>query len=400
MEVSVTAPALQTTRRCPYEPPEEHTRIRDNDSGISQVTLPSGQVAWALSRLEHIRAMLTDPRFSSDRRHPNFPRFTRERPAFDILRRSIIQLDPPEHGPARKAVVGEFTVRRMAALRPRIQAIVDEHIDAMLAGPRPADLVRALSLPVPSLVICEQLGVPYRDHEFFQSRSSALLSRATSAEGRRQAVTELRDYLRDLIADKAAHPADDLLGRQLAQGNDPEDVLSLAFLLLIAGHETTANMISLGVVTLLERPEELAALRADPTRTLPAIEELLRVYTIAEFANSRVALEDVEIGGVTIRAGDPVLALSNAANHDPSAFDEADEIKLDRGARNHVAFGFGIHQCLGQNLARMELQVVFDTLFRRIPTLRLDEPADRLPYKNDAFIYGIHEVPVTWEDPA
>ncbi|MEU8662858.1 cytochrome P450 [Actinoplanes philippinensis] len=362
----MTAPALQTTRRCPYAPPDEHTHIRDSESGISQVTLPSGQVAWAMGRLEHIRTMLTDPRFSSNRRHPNFPRFTREQPAFDLMRPSLIQLDPPEHGPARKAVVGEFTVRRMAGLRPRIQQIVDEHIDAMLAGPRPADLVQALSLPVPSLVICEQLGVPYSDHNFFQRNSSALLSRTVTPEERRQAVTNLRDYLRDLIADKSADPADDLLGRQLAQGSDPEDVLSLAFLLLIAGHETTANMISLGVVTLLERPDELAALREDPARTLPAIEELLRVYTIAEFANSRVAIEDVEIGGVTIRAGDPVLALSNAANHDPSAFDEAEEIKLDRGARNHVAFGFGIHQCLGQNLARMELQIVFDTLFRRV----------------------------------
>ncbi|GAA2864018.1 cytochrome P450 [Actinoplanes cyaneus] len=401
MEVRpVTAPALQTTRRCPYAPPDEHTRIRDTDSGITQVTLPSGQVAWALSRLEHIRAMLTDPRFSSDRQNPNFPRFTREQPNFGLMRPSIIQLDPPEHGPARKAVVGEFTVRRMAGLRPRIQQIVDEHIDAMLAGPRPADLVQALSLPVPSLVICEQLGVPYRDHDFFQARSSALLSRAVTNEGRQQAAKELRDYLKDLIAEKAADPTDDLLGRQLTQGNDPEDVLSLAFLLLIAGHETTANMISLGVVTLLERPDELAALRKDPERTLPAIEELLRVYTIAEFANSRVAVEDVEIGGVTIRAGDPVLALSNAANHDPSAFDEAEEIKLDRGARHHIAFGFGIHQCLGQNLARMELQIVFDTLVRRIPTLRLTTPADSLRYKDDAFIYGIHEVPVTWDDPA
>ncbi|MET1074785.1 MAG: cytochrome P450 [Umezawaea sp.] len=396
----MTAPALQTTRRCPYSPPEEHTRIRDTGSGISQVTLPSGQVAWALGRLEHIRAMLTDPRFSSERRNPNFPRFTRERRYFGLMRPSMIQLDPPEHGPARKTVVGEFTVRRMAGLRPRVQKIVDERIDAMLAGPRPADLVQALSLPVPSLVICEQLGVPYQDHDFFQGRSSTLLSRTVDAEGKKQVLTELRDYLEDLIAKKAAEPADDLLSRQLAQGDDPEDVLSLAFLLLVAGHETTANMISLGVVTLLERPEDLAALREDPARTLPAIEELLRVYTIAEFANARVAVEDVEIGGVTIRAGDPVLALSNAANHDPSAFDEADEIKLDRGARNHVAFGFGVHQCLGQNLARMELQIVFDTLFRRIPTLRLATPADELPYKDDALIYGIHEVPVTWDEPA
>lgn len=397
----MTVPALQTTRRCPYAPPRQHTRIRQTDSGISQVTLPSGQVAWALSRLEHIRTMLTDPRFSSDRRNPNYPRFTREQGAVNLRRRSsIMEMDAPEHGPARKAVVGEFTVRRMAGLRPQIQEIVDEHIDAMLAGPRPADLVQALSLPVPSLVICEQLGVPYHDHDFFQTRSATLLSRTISAEGAEQPRMELRDYLKDLIAKKAAEPTDDLLGRQLAQGNDPADVLSMAILLLIAGHETTANMISLGVVTLLERPEELAALREDPARTLPAVEELLRAYTIAEFANARVAVEDVEIGGVTVRAGDPVVALSNAANHDPSAFDEADEIKLDRGARNHVAFGFGIHQCLGQNLARMELQIVFDTLLRRIPTLRLATPVDQLPYKDDALIYGIHEVPVTWEQPA
>ncbi|WP_335984385.1 cytochrome P450 [Streptomyces sp. CA2R106] len=395
----MTAPALQTTRRCAYAPPEEHARIRDTGSGISQVTLPSGQVAWALSRLEHIRAMLTDPRFSVNRRDPNFPRFTRELRA-NTMRRSISQLDPPEHGPARRAVVGEFTVRRMSDLRPRIQEIVDEHIDAMLAGPRPADLVQALSLSVPSLVICEQLGVPYQDHDFFQARTSTMVSRSLTAEDRKQARLELRDYLRDLISKKAAEPTDDLLGRQLAQGNDPEDVLPLAFSLLVAGHETTAGMISLGVVALLERPADLAALREDPARTLPAIEELLRIFTVVEFGNSRVAVEDVEIGGVTIRAGDPVLALSNAANHDPSAFDEADEIKLDRGARNHVAFGFGIHQCIGQNLARMELQIVFDTLFRRIPTLRLAMPADELPYKGDALYYGIHKVPVTWEELA
>jgi cytochrome P450 len=395
----MSAPELQTARRCPYAPPEQHTRIRDTGSGISKITLPSGQVAWAVGRLEHVRAMLADPRFSSDRRNPGFPRFTHER-RVDYGRQSMIHMDDPEHGPARKAVVGEFTVRRMAALRPRVQQIVDEHIDAMLAGPRPADLVQALSLPVPSLVICEQLGVPYQDHEFFQTHSKNLLSRALTAEDRARGVTALRDYLKGLIATKAAEPADDLLSRQLVQGGDPEDVRSLAFLLLFAGHETTANMISLGVVTLLEHPEQRAALREDPARTPLAIEELLRVYTIAEFANARVAVEDVEIGGVTIRAGDPVLALSDAANHDPSAFDAPDEIRLDRGARNHVAFGFGIHQCLGQNLARMELQIVFDTLLRRIPTLRLATPADQLPYKDDALIYGIHEVPVTWEEAA
>ncbi|MBM6402922.1 cytochrome P450 [Phycicoccus sp. CSK15P-2] len=395
-----TPPALQTARHCPYAPPQEHTRIRDADGGVGRVTLGSGQEAWVLSRLDQIRTMLTDARFSSDRQDPNFPRFSPGGRPTGGMRPSLIELDPPAHGAARRAVVGEFTVRRMADLRPRIQEIVDEHIDAMLAGPRPADLVRDLALPVPSLVICEQLGVPYADHDFFQVRSAAVLRRDTSAEDRDRVVHELVGYLKDLIASKAEDPPDDLLGRQLAQGRDPEDVLSLAFLLLIAGHETTANMISLGVVTLLERPDELARMLEDPERTLPAIEELLRVYTIAEFANARVTTEDVEIDGVVIPAGEPVVALSNAANHDPSAFPDAERIQLDRGARNHVAFGFGIHQCLGQNLARMELQVVFDTLFRRVPTLRLATPADELPYKDDAFIYGIHELPVTWGEAA
>jgi cytochrome P450 len=173
--------------------------------------------------------------------------------------------------------------------------------------------------------------------------------------------------------------------------------VSLGFLLLIAGHETTANMISLGVMTLLEDPVQLAALRADPDITPRAVEELLRYFTIAEFATSRVAKEDIEIGGVLIRAGEGVIALGNAANRDPAAFENGDKLDFERGARHHITFGFGAHQCLGQNLARMELQIVFDTLFRRVPGLRLAVPVDELPFKDDAAIYGLYELPVTWD---
>jgi cytochrome P450 len=317
------------------------------------------------------------------------------------FRPSLISMDAPEHGPARRAVVGEFTVKRIQAMQPRIQQIVDGCIDALLATPRPADLVEALSLPVPSLVICELLGVPYRDHAFFQSRTGRFIRRTTSQEERTAAVDELRSYLDELVTEKEQEPGDDLLGRQIRKQRekgaiDHEALVSLAFLLLVAGHETTANMISLGTLALLENPRSLAAIRQDPGRTPGAVEELLRYFTIVEFATSRVAVEDVELGGVLIRAGEGVVGLGNAANHDPAVFEHPDELDVERGARHHVAFGYGPHQCLGQNLARAELQIVFDTLLRRIPSLALAVPVDELPFKDDANIHGLYQLPVTW----
>ncbi|GAA5187215.1 cytochrome P450 [Rugosimonospora acidiphila] len=388
--------AFPVTRTCPYAPPAEHVRLREEEP-VARVTLPSGASVWAVSRLEDVRTMLNDPRFSSDRQHPGFPQFFSGRPQAAMPGRMLLGMDPPEHGEARRAVVGEFTVKRMNALGPRIQQIVDQHLDAMLAGPRPADLVQALSLPVPSLVICELLGVPYADHEFFQRNSGMLLRRTTPPEQRREAVGALRSYIRELLVQKERDPGDDLFSRQLAQSGDRDDLVNLGFLLLLAGHETTANMISLGVMTLLENPAQLAALRADPEVTPRAVEELLRYFTIAEFAVSRVAIQDVEIGGVLIRAGEGVIALGNTANRDPAAFEDGDRLDFDRGARHHVAFGFGPHQCLGQNLARLELQIVFDTLFRRVPGLRLAASVDELPFKDDAAIYGLYELPVTWD---
>jgi len=394
--------AFPMDRTCPFAPPPAYEDMRA-EGPITQVELPSGQIAWALTRMEDIRAMLTDPRFSSDRFNPGFPVTTVDgRPVRrSKMNPSLINMDPPVHGPARRQVVGEFTVKRMRDLQPRIQEIVDEHIDAILAGPKPADLVSALSLPVPSLVICELLGVPYADHEFFQVRSSALLNREAPQEVRVKAVDELQEYLSNLVATKQADPGDDLLGRQVLKQRengeeDHDSLVSLAFLLLIAGHETTANMISLGTLTLLENPDQLAMIKADPGKTLDAVEELLRYFTIAETATSRVATSDVELAGQLIREGEGVIGLSNSANRDESVFANADTLDIERGARHHIAFGFGAHQCLGQNLARMELQIVFDTLFRRIPTLRVAAPVESLPFKHDSSIYGLYCLPVTW----
>jgi cytochrome P450 len=399
----MTADAVSTlpiTRACPYAPPAEHRRLRE-ETPITKVKLPTGATVWVATRHEDIRAILSDPRFSSNRRNPNFPRLSQEAPPDTSLKPMLLEMDAPEHESARRAVLGEFTVKRIAALAPRIQQIVDEHIDAMLAGPRPVDLVQAFSLPVPSLVICELLGVPYADHAFFQTRSSALVSHQTPVEVIVQSVTELMTYLHKLVGDKEQNLTDDLLSRQILKqreegGVDHQALVSMAFLLLIAGHETTANMISLSTLVLLQNPEKLAAVRRDPTKTLAAVEELLRYFTIAEYALGRVATQDAEVGGVLIRAGEGVLGLANTGNRDPEVFANADELDLGRGARNHLAFGFGPHQCLGQHLARLELQIVIDTLFRRIPELRPAVPVEELSFKDESTVYGIREFPVTW----
>jgi cytochrome P450 len=388
-----TAP-LSLVRTCPFAPVEEHVRLREEEPA-ARVTLPSGMQAWVLTRHEDIRTMLVDPRFNHNRSHPGIPQTEAGRPSV-LPRIPLLTVDPPVHARERRQVTGEFTVKRAAALEPRIQQIVDEHIDAMLAGPRPADLVQALALPVPSLVICEILGVPYADHAFFQSRSAAMLRSSTPAEERATVTGELMAYMHELTARKEREPGDDLVSRLLAKTGDREGMAGLGFLLLIAGHETTSNVISLGAMTLLERPETLAAIREDSAKTPGAIEELLRYFTVAEYAIVRVAEEDVEIAGVTIRAGEGVLALSNTANRDPAAFDAPDEFDIARGARNHLGFGYGAHQCLGQNLARLELRIVFDTLFRRMPGLRLAKPVEDLPFKSDGQVYGLYEMPVTW----
>ena len=398
----MTTTEFPVDRTCPFSPPDEYAEIREGDP-ISQVRLPGGRQAWVISRHEDVRAVLNDRRFSSDRTHPDFPLLVLgdSQPRDPDLEKSMISLDAPEHGPVRRAVLGEFTVRRMEALRPRIQEIVDERIDALLAGGGPADLVEALSLPVPSLVICEMLGVPYADHDFFQSKTATMLKRLSAPEERRAAFKAVESYLDELITRKEAAPGDDLLGRQIVKAREEGTyrhaaLVSNAFLLLLAGHETTANMISLGTLALLENPEQLATITADSGKTLDAVEELLRYFTIVDTVTARLCVEDAEIGGVTIRAGEGVLALGYSANRDPRAFEDPDRLDIERGARHHVAFGFGPHQCLGQNLARMELQIVFDTLFSRIPGLKLAAPVGELPFKEDASIYGLYRLPVTW----
>jgi cytochrome P450 len=399
--VTDTLPAFPMARAagCPFDPPPQLLAAEP----ISRVRIWDGSTPWLITDYDIQRAVLGDQRFSADSGKDGYPavsaavRVRRERG------RAFIAMDDPEHDRYRKMLTRNFMIKRVEAMRPRVQEIVDGLIDDMLAGDQPADLVADFALPVPSLVICELLGVPYADHDFFQARSKKLVSRNTSVEDAVQASDDLRAYLLDLVAAKEKEPTDDMIGRlvsgQLANGELTRDeVVGMASLMLIAGHETTANMIALGTLALLEHPEQLAELRDtdDPKLVANAVEELLRYLTIVHSGRRRVATEDVEIAGRLIRAGEGVVLANDAANRNEDAFPEPDRLDIHRQVRHHIAFGFGVHQCLGQPLARMELQVVYSTLYRRIPTLALAIPFEEVQFKHDALVYGVHSLPVTW----
>ncbi|MEA5364347.1 cytochrome P450 [Amycolatopsis sp., V23-08] len=392
-------PAFPMTRRCPFDPPAELGELQ-RDEPVSRVKLWNGSTPWLVTRFEDVRTVLRDPRVSADSDRPGYPHQSAASAARRNRVKSFINMDGAEHAAQRKLLTGDFLVKKMEALRPAIQKIVDDLIDDLLAGPNPADLVPSFALPVPSLVICELLGVPYEDRAFFQDITKVMIAMDATPEEAVKATDELLAYLSRLVERKAVAPGDDVLSRlavsQLGTMT-AEQIAGMGQLLLVAGHETTANMIALGTVALLENPAQLDLVRdGDPELLRSAVEELLRYLNITHSGRRRVAVEDFELGGQTIHAGDGIIGASDVANRDDSVFDSPDELDVTRGARHHVAFGYGVHQCLGQTLARVELQVVYGTLYRRIPSLRLAVPVEELKFKHDMLVYGVHSLPVTW----
>src|SRR5713226_3041333 len=282
-------PAFPMARQCPMHPPAEYATLRA-DRPVAKVTLPTGQTAWLVTRHEEVEQLLTDSRLSSDRTASGFPLMLPVPPgALKQLNLSLISMDPPEHPAHRRMLISEFTMKRMQVLRPRIQEIVDERVDALLAADRPADLVAELSMPVPSLVISELLGIPYPDREFFQPLAMRIVGRGNSPQVRAEAGKELATYLHDLVGRLIVKNREDALMSH-------EDMTNLARLMLIAGHVTTADMLSLGTMVLLENPDQLALIREDPALIGDAVEEALRYFGVADM--SRAVLEDIEIGGV------------------------------------------------------------------------------------------------------
>ncbi|GLY35209.1 cytochrome P450 [Amycolatopsis sp. NBRC 101858] len=385
----------------PFDPPREITRLREARP-VSPLAFPDGHEGWLVTGYEAVRQMMADTRFSSrldlDVVHvpyetPGMPVATEPSPQLPGM---FIAMDPPDHGRLRKRLTGAFTVKRMKQLEEHIAEIVERQLDHLARLAPPVDLVKEFALPVPSLVICELLGVPYEDRDSFQANSAQFMVRDQTLEEKMGAYIALNTYLSELVTRKRSSPGEDILS-DLAGHEDLtiEELTGAAFLMLIAGHETTANMLSLGTFALLEHPSELASLAADSSLMPGAVEELLRYLSVADIF-FRYATEDLSLGGETIAKGSTVVVSLLAANRDPQRFDDPDVLDIRRNARGLLSFGHGVHQCLGQQLARIEMRAGFEGLLRRFPTLRLAIPAGEVKLRTDMNIYGVHELPVTW----
>ncbi|MFI6215123.1 cytochrome P450 [Nocardia brasiliensis] len=387
-------PAFPMRRPNPFDLPAEYRALREG-CPVGRATLRDGRPVRLVTRYADVRAVLTDPGLSADRCAPGFPFLTAES---EYLRRIkvFVGMDGAEHGVHRRMFTPDFSARKVAALRPYIQRCVDERLDRLLDAGPPADLVRTIALPIPALAIGRILGVPEADTASFEELAVRVITHGGAAP-----FEALVDYVKQLVRDKHGSTADDLISRVLREHVAPgrlelRALTIVLILILLAGYETTANTISVGLLALLRHPDQLAALRADPSAMPGAIAELLRYTSVAELATCRAATRDIEVAGTTIPAGTGVIPLAAAANRDPSVFPNPEVLDIHRDAQRHLAFGYGAHACMGAALAQLELDIVFSTVLARLPELRLAGELPDAAVKYDSVLFGLHELPVTW----
>jgi cytochrome P450 len=394
----VDLPLLPVPRaaHCPLAPPAEFVNWRE-EAGLRRAMF-HGHPIWVVSRYQDIREALLDPRLSAK----TIPDAIMPSYADNNIPVVFARTDDPEHHRLRRMLTSNFTFRRTEAMRPQIQEMVDQFLGEMIGNGPPADLVRDFALPVPSLVIALLLGVPPEDLGLFQHHTTVGLDTRTSDEEKAQAFSAMYAYIQELVERKEHEPGDDLISRlvldYVATGQlDHATTAMTCVIMMQAGHETTANMISLGTVALLQHPDVFERLGQtdDPAVIANIVEELMRYLSIVHSQVDRVATEDLTIGGQLIRAGDFVMMNLPAGNWDTEFVDNPETFDVDRNTRGHLGFGYGVHQCIGQNLARVEMQVAFATLARRLPGLKLAVSPDELRFK-EADIYGMKELPVTW----
>jgi cytochrome P450 len=380
------------------DPYSVHARLRA-EHPVAQVIMPGGTPAWLITGYAQARAALTDPRLLK------MPRDWRPDPdsEFGALDMHMLNSDPPDHERLRKLVNKAFTARRVEQLRPRITAITEELLDDM-STQQEVDLLTAFAFPLPVTVICELLGVPVADRDQFRAWSATIVSETVSSEVAQDHLTAMLGYFRDLLAARRREPADDLLSALISARDDTardntgrlseNELLSMAWLLLVAGHETTVNLIGSGVLALLLHPGELARLRADPALLAGAVEELLRYVSPVNNATFRFAGEPVDLGGVSISPGEVVLVSLSGANRDPSRYPDPERLNVGRDSAGHVAFGHGIHYCLGAPLARLEAQIAFGALLERFGSMTLAVPPQALRWRPSTLIHGLESLPV------
>ncbi|MFD0373369.1 cytochrome P450 [Streptomyces sp. NPDC059071] len=400
MSIDEAPPAFPFPAPDTFEPPEEFRRLRER-APVARVTLPTGDRAWLLTRYADVRAALVDPRLSrAAAEAPEAPRMGNTTPG----PKTILGMDAPDHSRLRRLVMQAFTARRVEALRPRIEELAEEQIRLVLVAPRPVDLMSCYALSLPIKVIFELLGVPYDHVDRLHAWSEVIFSLGGhSVEEVKEARGSIIGYLRELIEQRREEPADDLLSvlvhaRDEGQQLSEEELLDFAMIIMTVGHQSTANSLGTALFTLLHHPDQLELLRKKPELIPGAVEELLRfnpfVFTGTQL---RVATEDLTIGDTAIRKGEAVIASLGSANHDEDVFADADRFDVERAPNVHLSFGYGIHHCLGAQLARLEMQIALRTLIERVPdTLRLAVPSDWLTWKTGLTARALVNLPVTW----
>jgi cytochrome P450 len=386
------------------DPYPVYARLRD-ETPVARVSLPDRRVAWMVTRYEDVAAMLRDSRFAKDMQNARSPDELRREPwmpgIFRPLTRNMLDVDNPDHGRLRAIVQIAFTPRLVERMEQRIQVLSDNLLDRVAPNGK-MDVIRDYALPIPTRIIAEMLGVPPEDQGRFHAWSSVVVAADASGIGTLRAIPSLLKFLRYIhkfVALRRAEPRDDLISSLVqaeAEGQrlSEDELVAMIFLLLVAGHETTVNLIGNGTLALLGRPDLLEKLRAEPALEPKAVEELLRFDSPLELATERYAREDFEVRGVRIPRGDLVYAVLASANRDERRFPNPDVLDLARDPNPHVAFGLGIHFCLGAPLARLEGRIAISTLLRRAPHLKLAVLRASLRWRRGLVLRGVESLPV------
>lgn len=388
-------------RTCPVQFPQSYMRLPVLGP-LCRVRLYNGRHAWLVTSHEVARELLSDARLSSERDKDGYPFLSPRFEGAAKIRTPLIGSDPPDHDLHRKILNPDFSLKRTREMRGDIERIVNRLIDDIVELGPPVDLVDKFTLPVPSMGISLLLGVPYDDHDFFHDAIHRVMV-PDRPEDAAQAATDLLGYLDALVKSMRGVPeAPGLLGRLAAESPDDsavshQELVHLAFVLILTGHDSTAGTLALSIITLLEHPAQLADFLSRPEKAADGVEELLRYITVTDHVGLRAVTSDIEIAGEHIAAGDGVIFSGTLANRDPAVFASPESFDIQReDARRHIAFGYGIHQCIGQNLARLELEISLSSLFRRLPSLRLAVPAGDLTIRPADTVGGVEELPVTW----
>ncbi|MFM9559187.1 cytochrome P450 [Streptomyces caniscabiei] len=398
LDIEIPLP-YQRDAVCPFDPGPRLREAQRNDP-VHRWRLPDGRHIWVVTRYDDVRQMFTDPRLSSALTPLTLMLPGLDEDQLQVAPGSFVNMDPPEHTRLRRTVASSFTARRMRELTPRLEQLAEDCLDGMERMGAPADFMTAFAFPFPLFAICELLGLSEEERaEYLALTAKAAVGLAGTAEEVKEVVDAAHRFMLDAVTTRRAQPDDGMIGMLVREHGDDladEEIVGISNMFLSAGFDTTANTLGLGLLALFDNPDQLALLRDDPGVLDTAVEELMRYLSVISATSGRTATEDLEIGGVTVKAGEYVVPALAVANRDPDHYADPDRLDLTRTPAQQLAFGHGIHRCTGAAMTLLELKIAFPAVLRRFPGLRLAVPREELTYRGYNMVHGALSIPVAW----